>query len=88
MSSVKNRDVDSMSTRTLGPDPTTFEVCWVQPISGRVLQLPKLVRADPGRQTHFCATDSPKYSKPVKSFTHVHKTPIHPLSWDCCNKTF
>ena len=24
----------SIFTRTLGPDPTSFEVCWVQPISG------------------------------------------------------
>jgi len=24
----------SISTRTSGRDPTTFEVCWVQPISG------------------------------------------------------
>ena len=24
----------SIFTRTLGPDQTTFEVCWVQPISG------------------------------------------------------
>ena len=33
-----------------------------------------------GRQTHFCAIHGPKS---VTNFTHVHKTPMHALSWEC-----
>jgi len=29
----------------------------------------------------------PIICKSVKSFTYVGKTPVHSLSWECCNKT-
>ena len=35
----------------------------------------------------FSCNGQPKICKSVTSFTHVHKTPIHSLSWQCCNKT-
>jgi len=35
----------------------------------------------------FLCNSQSKICKSVKSFTHVHQTPIHSLSWECCNKT-
>jgi len=35
----------------------------------------------------FLYNSQPKICRSVKSFTHVQKTPIHFLSWECCNKT-
>ena len=35
----------------------------------------------------FLCNSQHKIGKSVKSFTHVHKTPVHALSWECCNKT-
>ena len=35
----------------------------------------------------FLCNSQPKICKCFKSFTHVHKTPIHSVSRECCNKT-
>ena len=32
----------------------------------------------------FLCNSQPKICKSVKSFTHMHNTPIHSLSWECC----
>ena len=37
------------------------------------------------KKTNECVL---KICTSVKTFTHVHKTPIHSLSWECCNETF
>jgi len=36
----------------------------------------------------FLCNSQTKICTYVKSFTHVHKTPIHSLSWECCHKAF
>ena len=41
-----------------------------------------------GERYAFLCNSQPEICESVKSFTHVHKTPIHSLSWECCNKTF
>ena len=56
-------------------------------ISGRVIAPP----VGPGEArppNAFLCNLQRQICKSVKSFTHVHSTHIHSLSWECCNKTF
>ena len=56
------------------------------PYDGQVLWRSAI--AAPAGPNAFLCNSQPKICKSVNSFSHVHKTPIHSPSWECCNKTF